>query len=92
MNDWSLSEEEMGLKQWAEMLTNMFVDPSDTAEAEAAPGPCAVKCCLPNPSIGAMSLQPAKPTTHPSPGSRSAGRGEKERAGAWGSPASSSPA
>lgn len=27
----------MGLKQWAEMLTNMFVDPSDTAEAEAAP-------------------------------------------------------
>ena len=93
MNDWSLSEEEMELEQRAEMPTNMFDDPADTAGAEAALGPHAITHHLPKSFVGAISLQSAKPTAHPSRGSRSTlVWGKKEREGARGSTVSSSPA
>lgn len=80
--------EETGLEQRAEMPTNMFADPPDTTEADAALGPHAVRRSLLKPFTGAASLQPAKPTTHPSRRSRQG----KEREGAQGSTISSAPA
>lgn len=78
LNDWSLYEEEVGLEQRAEMPANMFADPPDTTEAEAALGPRALRHRLPKAFMGAMSLQSANPTARPSwEPQRAAGTGGK---------------
>jgi len=76
----------MGQEQWAEKATNVFADPPDVAEAEAALGPHAVRCHLPKPFMGAASCQSAEPTAHPCCRSQQG----KKREEAWGSTVSSS--
>lgn len=68
----------MRLEQLAEMLTNMFADPTDTTEAVAALGPPAMRCHFLKPFMGAMSLQFAKPTTQPAD---MGGKGEEKSTG-----------